>query len=276
MTMHWLPNAAAPSSMSSGRSRAPVVMETLSAPARRVSLMSAFVRMPPPTVRGMKHSSATAFTTSSIVSRPSALAVISRKTNSSAPAALYFFASSTGSPVYSRFSKLTPVYTAASPSSSRSTSIQGMIRFVSPIRYRPYTTAEVKRRGDERRDRAAGRSLLRRSPVVLRDGAVGPLRDAVRVPRRAPVAAPGDEPVGAPAREPEDHVAAGGDPPRRGRLAADHVAGRPERVRRRVRPGPRDDGRADAVVLQEAVGERSVLPPPLAGAAPAVGRRRAR
>jgi len=58
---------------------------------------------------GMKTSSATRSTTSSIVSRPSAEAVMSRKTNSSAPARLYARAISTGSPVYFRSSKLTPV-----------------------------------------------------------------------------------------------------------------------------------------------------------------------
>ena len=70
--MHWLPKARAPSVIRSGLAIAPELIETLSAPARSVSRMSSAVRIPPPTVSGMKHSSATAETVSSIVSRPSA------------------------------------------------------------------------------------------------------------------------------------------------------------------------------------------------------------
>ena len=47
--------------------------------------MSAAERMPPPTVYGMKHSSAVRVATSSIVGRSSWVAVMSRKTTSSAP-----------------------------------------------------------------------------------------------------------------------------------------------------------------------------------------------
>ena len=47
--------------------------------------MSSSVRMPPPTVSGMNTTSAVRRTTSKIMSRPSWLAVMSRKTSSSAP-----------------------------------------------------------------------------------------------------------------------------------------------------------------------------------------------
>ncbi len=45
--------------------------------------------MPPPTVSGMKTTSAVRRTTSSMMSRPSWLAVMSRNTSSSAPSASY-------------------------------------------------------------------------------------------------------------------------------------------------------------------------------------------
>ena len=45
--------------------------------------------MPPPTVSGMKITSAVRRTTSSMISRPSWLAVMSRNTSSSAPSASY-------------------------------------------------------------------------------------------------------------------------------------------------------------------------------------------
>ena len=55
------------------------------APARSIAFMSSTVRMPPPTVSGIKHLSAVRSTTSIIVARPSEEAVMSRKTSSSAP-----------------------------------------------------------------------------------------------------------------------------------------------------------------------------------------------
>jgi hypothetical protein len=54
-TMHWLPNFSAPARMRSGWASAAELMLTLSAPARSMANMSSTVRMPPPTVSGMKH-----------------------------------------------------------------------------------------------------------------------------------------------------------------------------------------------------------------------------
>ena len=58
-TMHWLPKTFAPSVISSGRSTAAVLSETLSAPARRSERTSSMEPRPPPTVSGMKTSSST-------------------------------------------------------------------------------------------------------------------------------------------------------------------------------------------------------------------------
>ena len=86
-TAHWLPNTSATSVMTAGRSMAAVLSDTLSAPARSMRRASSAVRMPPPTVSGMKTSSAVRATTSTMVSRSSELAVMSRNTSSSAPSA---------------------------------------------------------------------------------------------------------------------------------------------------------------------------------------------
>ena len=86
-TMHCEPKRSAPSRTSSGRWMAEVLTLTLSAPARSITFMSSTVRIPPPTVSGMKHSEAVRSTTSTMVARLSEDAVISRKTNSSAPCA---------------------------------------------------------------------------------------------------------------------------------------------------------------------------------------------
>src|SRR5258708_7624450 len=88
--------------------------------------MSATVRTPPPTVNGMKHTSAVRRTTSRMMSRSSWLAVISRKHSSSAPAASYATAASTGSPASRKLTKLTPLTTRPSL-----TSRQGMTRTLS-------------------------------------------------------------------------------------------------------------------------------------------------
>ena len=69
-----------------GVNTAAVLTPTLSAPARSRRLASSTVRTPPPTVRGMNTSSAVRVTTSTIVSRASDEAVMSRNTTSSAPA----------------------------------------------------------------------------------------------------------------------------------------------------------------------------------------------
>jgi hypothetical protein len=62
-TMHWQPNAAAPSEMMCGVLTAAELTEIFSAPASSTSRMSATVEMPPPTEKGMKICEATASTT---------------------------------------------------------------------------------------------------------------------------------------------------------------------------------------------------------------------
>src|SRR3569623_2026630 len=84
-TMHCEPKRAAASRTNSGLDTAAVLIATLSAPALSRRRMSAVVRMPPPTVSGMKTCPATSSTTWAMVSRPSWLAVMSRNTSSSAP-----------------------------------------------------------------------------------------------------------------------------------------------------------------------------------------------
>ena len=64
-TMHWLPNRRAAWRTSSGSRTAAELIETLSAPAFRSVRMSSRLRMPPPTVSGMKQTSAVRRTTSS-------------------------------------------------------------------------------------------------------------------------------------------------------------------------------------------------------------------
>ena len=125
MTTHWEPKWEEASFIKAGLTTAAVFKETLSAPANNKARMSSIVRIPPPTVKGMKTSLATRSTTSSIVLRPSFVAVISKKTSSSAPSCEYFFAKETGSPAYFRLLKLTPLTVWPSL-----TSRQGMMRFV--------------------------------------------------------------------------------------------------------------------------------------------------
>ena len=86
-TMHWLPNFRAAVSTKPGSTTAAVLIETLSAPASSRARMSSRLRTPPPTVSGMKQTSAVWRTTSRMMSRFSWLAVMSRKQSSSAPAA---------------------------------------------------------------------------------------------------------------------------------------------------------------------------------------------
>jgi hypothetical protein len=76
-TMACDPNAAAPSEMIPGSLTAAELTETFSAPARRTARMCSTVEMPPPTEKGMKIWLATSSTTSSMIERPSALAVMS-------------------------------------------------------------------------------------------------------------------------------------------------------------------------------------------------------
>ena len=86
-TTHWAPNSVAISAISSGRCTAAVLTLTFSAPARSIRRASSTLRMPPPTVNGMNTCSAVRYTTSTIVSRASLDAVMSRNTSSSAPSA---------------------------------------------------------------------------------------------------------------------------------------------------------------------------------------------
>ena len=86
-TTHWLPNFSAISRTSSGRVTAAELTATLSAPASSSARASSTLRTPPPTVSGMKQTSAVRRTMSSSVPRPSWLAEMSRKQSSSAPAA---------------------------------------------------------------------------------------------------------------------------------------------------------------------------------------------
>jgi hypothetical protein len=62
-----------------------VLIDTLSAPARSSRRASSTLRTPPPIVKGMKTCSAVRRATSTIVSRASDDAVMSRKMISSAP-----------------------------------------------------------------------------------------------------------------------------------------------------------------------------------------------
>jgi hypothetical protein len=97
-----------------GRATAAELMLHLSAPASSRRRMSSVLRMPPPTVSGRNTRAAVRDTTSRIVSRFSWLAVMSRNVSSSAPAASYTAACSTGSPASRRSTKFTPLTTRPS------------------------------------------------------------------------------------------------------------------------------------------------------------------
>ena len=86
-TTHWVPNSVANSVTRSGRSTAAVLIDTFSAPAINSRRASSTERTPPPTVKGMNTSSAVRRATSTMVSRASTEAVMSRNTSSSAPSA---------------------------------------------------------------------------------------------------------------------------------------------------------------------------------------------
>ena len=88
VTMHWAPNMSEDSLINSGFLTADVLTETLSAPALRIWRIASMELIPPPTVRGIKTSSAVLSITLIIVSLPWAEAVISKKTSSSAPSSL--------------------------------------------------------------------------------------------------------------------------------------------------------------------------------------------
>ena len=143
-TTHCEPNLSAASVISSGRRNAAELTLILSAPSDSNLRKCSTELMPPPTVRGMKTCSAARAMTSYIVLRPSCVAVMSRKTISSARIALYALAASTGSPASMRLTKLTPLTTRPSRMSR-----QGMILFAS-IRLPP-RTARPPREGRSRR-----------------------------------------------------------------------------------------------------------------------------
>ena len=124
-TTHWLPNLSAASLISLGFIIADEFIDILSAPSLSNVLKSSTVLIPPPTVNGIKTCSATLLTISTTVFLLSDDAVISRNTNSSAPALLYAFATSTGSPASRKFTKFTPFTTRL-----LLTSKQGIILFV--------------------------------------------------------------------------------------------------------------------------------------------------
>ena len=76
-TMHWRPNASAPSRMISGLRTAIESTLIFSAPALSTSNMSSTDRIPPPTVNGTNTWRATRRTVSRSIFRFSALAVMS-------------------------------------------------------------------------------------------------------------------------------------------------------------------------------------------------------
>ena len=114
---------------------AAVFTDTLSAPACSMRRISSTLRIPPPTVSGIKHCAAVRCTTSTMVARWSLLAVMSRNTNSSACCLSYAMAHSTGSPASRRFTKFVPFTTRPSV-----TSKQGIILFASMFRHSFYPT----------------------------------------------------------------------------------------------------------------------------------------
>ena len=83
--MHCEPYLSLASRITCGLATAAELKLTLSAPALSSRRTSATVRTPPPTVSGMKTCEATASMMCRIRSRPSLVAVMSRKVSSSAP-----------------------------------------------------------------------------------------------------------------------------------------------------------------------------------------------
>ena len=110
-TIHCRPNNSINSVITLGFFIAPVLIPTLSAPLSKIFLASSNDLTPPPTVNGISITDATFLTKSLIVFRCSSDAVISKKTNSSAPSLLYFSANSTGSPASLMDSKCNPLTT---------------------------------------------------------------------------------------------------------------------------------------------------------------------
>ncbi|MCY1379263.1 hypothetical protein D9M69_669670 [compost metagenome] len=87
-TMHCEPYFWAASLITCGSAMAAELKLVLSAPALSSRRTSATVRTPPPTVSGMNTCEATASMIGRMRSRPSLVAVMSKKVSSSAPCAL--------------------------------------------------------------------------------------------------------------------------------------------------------------------------------------------
>ena len=85
------------------------LIDTLSAPFLSNTFASFRDETPPPTVKGISRASATLKTRSERVFLFCSVAEISKKTNSSAPSAVYLFANSTGSPASIKLIKFTPL-----------------------------------------------------------------------------------------------------------------------------------------------------------------------
>ena len=84
-TTHWLPKRLAAWVISTGFLTAAVLIDTLSAPAASNRRISSREWIPPPTVKGMNNTLATALASLTRVKRSWTEAVMSRKTSSSAP-----------------------------------------------------------------------------------------------------------------------------------------------------------------------------------------------
>src|SRR5258708_20767277 len=119
------PKREAISPIRPGEAMAAELMDTLSAPASKMPAASASVLMPPPTVNGMNNRLAARRTVPIKVPRPSAVAVMSSMTISSAPAVACRWASSAGSPASRSCANWTPLTTRPA-----STSSQAIIRLV--------------------------------------------------------------------------------------------------------------------------------------------------
>ena len=127
-TIHWLPKFFANRLINEGAKNAAVLIDILSAPFCNKTLTSSSVLMPPPTVNGMLMWWAILLTSALNVLRFSIVAVMSKKTNSSAPACAYKAPSSMGSPASRNCSKLTPFTVRPSLMSK-----QGMMRLVNMV-----------------------------------------------------------------------------------------------------------------------------------------------
>ena len=99
------------SPINSGLRNAALLTETLFAPASSTFAAAFTSLIPPPTVNGTVQTAATSRTTFASVGRFSTVAVMSSIASSSAPAAQYARAHSTGSPASAMSTKCTPFTT---------------------------------------------------------------------------------------------------------------------------------------------------------------------